>query len=131
MAHDFRCPERRQTFLLPPDMRDWLPEDDIVHLILDAVALMDLVAFEATHKLGGAGQAPAPGPRRRRPARRRAPPWPPQTAPEGWFERARRVPAQLSNLRTLLANPLSPREVSTAEGKKPEGLYAGFCPIRC
>jgi hypothetical protein len=33
MAHDFRCPERRQSFLLPPDMRDWLPEDDIVHLI--------------------------------------------------------------------------------------------------
>ena len=58
MAHDFRCPERRQTFLLPPDMRDWLPEDDIVHLILDAVALMDLAAFEAAHKLGGAGQAP-------------------------------------------------------------------------
>jgi transposase len=58
MAHDFRCPERRQTFLLPPDMRDWLPEDDIVHLILDAVALMDLSAFEAAHKLGGAGQAP-------------------------------------------------------------------------
>ncbi len=58
MAHDFRCPERRQTFLLPPDMRDWLPEDDIVHLILDAVALMELSAFEAAHKLGGVGQAP-------------------------------------------------------------------------
>ena len=58
MAHDFRSPERRQVFLLPPDMRDWLPEDDIVHLILDAVSLMDLSAFEATHKLGGAGQAP-------------------------------------------------------------------------
>ena len=58
MAHDFRCPERRQTFLLPPDMRDWVPEDDIVHLILDAVVLMDLSAFEAAHKLGGAGQAP-------------------------------------------------------------------------
>src|SRR3954451_9188146 len=58
MAHDFRCPERRQTFLLPPDMRDWLPEDDIVHLILDAVALMELSAFEAAHKLGGAGPAP-------------------------------------------------------------------------
>ncbi len=58
MAHDFRCPERRQSFLLPPDMRDWLPEDDIVHLILDAVSLMDLSAFEAAHKLGGAGQAP-------------------------------------------------------------------------
>src|SRR3954469_9731327 len=60
MAHDFRCPERRQTFLLPPDMRDWLPEDDIVHLILDAVALMELSAFEAAHKLGGAGLAPSP-----------------------------------------------------------------------
>src|SRR5215218_9326750 len=58
MAHDFRCPERRQSFLLPPDMQDWLPEDDIVDLILDAVSLMDLSAFEATHKLGGAGQAP-------------------------------------------------------------------------
>ena len=55
MAHDFRCPERRQTFLLPPDVRDWLPEDNIVHLILDAVALMDLAAFEAAHKLGGCG----------------------------------------------------------------------------
>jgi transposase len=58
MARDFRCPERRQNFLLPPDMGDWLPEDNIVHLILDAVALIDLSAFEAAHKLGGAGQAP-------------------------------------------------------------------------
>jgi transposase len=58
MAHDFRSPERRQMFLLPPDMRDWLPGDDIVHLILDAVSLVDLSAFEAVHKLGGAGQAP-------------------------------------------------------------------------
>ncbi len=58
MAHDFRSPERRQVFLLPPDMRDWLPGDDIVHLILDAVSLMDVSAFEAVHKLGGAGQAP-------------------------------------------------------------------------
>jgi hypothetical protein len=39
-------------------MRDWLPDNDIVHLILDAVALMDLSAFETAHKLGGAGQAP-------------------------------------------------------------------------
>ena len=56
MAYDFRSPERRQTFLLPPDMRDWLPENNIVHLILDVVALMDLCAFEAAHKLGGGGR---------------------------------------------------------------------------
>lgn len=35
MARDFRRPERRQAFLLPPDMQDWVPQDDIVHLVLD------------------------------------------------------------------------------------------------
>ncbi len=58
MAHFFRQPDRRQRFLLPVDMMDWLPEDDIVHLIVDAVGLMDLRAFEQTCKVGGAGQPP-------------------------------------------------------------------------
>lgn len=58
MAHHFRQPERRQAFLLPADMMDWLPEGDIVHLIVDAVAMMDLGGFEAGYKLGRAGQAP-------------------------------------------------------------------------
>ena len=30
-------------------MGDWLPEDDIVHPIVDAVSLMDLSEFEAGH----------------------------------------------------------------------------------
>src|SRR5918997_823270 len=58
MARFFRTAERRQGFLLPVVMQDWLPEDDIVHLIVDAVSLMDLREFEAAHRLGGAGQAP-------------------------------------------------------------------------
>lgn len=58
MAHFFRAPERRQRFLLPVDMMDWLPEDDIVHLIVDAVGLMDLSEFEAGYKVGHAGQPP-------------------------------------------------------------------------
>ena len=58
MAHFFRAPDRRQRFLLPVDMMDWLPEDDIVHLIVDAVGLMDLSGFEATCKVGHAGQPP-------------------------------------------------------------------------
>ncbi|MGI4939954.1 MAG: hypothetical protein ACRYHQ_05225 [Janthinobacterium lividum] len=58
MAHHFREPERRQAFLLPADMMDWLPEGDIVHLIVDAVPIMDLGEFEADYKLGRAGQAP-------------------------------------------------------------------------
>ena len=39
-------------------MMDWLPRGDIVHLIVDAVAMMDLGEFEAEYKLGRAGQAP-------------------------------------------------------------------------
>ena len=58
MARFFRAPDRRQRFLLPLDMMEWLPEDDIVHLMVDAVGLMDLSRFEATCKVGGAGQPP-------------------------------------------------------------------------
>lgn len=42
----------------PPDMADWLPADDIVPLIIDAVSLLDLSGFEAQQRVGGAGQAP-------------------------------------------------------------------------
>ena len=56
MAHFFRAPDRRQRFLFPVDMMDWLPEDDIVYLIVDAVDVMDLSGFEATCKVGHAGQ---------------------------------------------------------------------------
>jgi transposase len=58
MAHHFRKAERRQKALLPADMMEWLPENDIVHLIVEAVELMDLSMFEASSKLGRAGQAP-------------------------------------------------------------------------
>ena len=58
MAHHFRAPERRQQALLPADMMEWLPENDIVHLIVEAVGMMDLSKFEASYKLGRAGQAP-------------------------------------------------------------------------
>lgn len=39
-------------------MRDWLPQDDIVHLVLDAVSLMDLAKYEEQHRVDGVGQAP-------------------------------------------------------------------------
>lgn len=58
MAHFFREPDRRQRFLLPVDMMDWLPEGDIVHVVVDGVGLMDLSDFEATCKVGRAGQPP-------------------------------------------------------------------------
>ena len=57
MAHFFREPDRRQRFLLPVDMMDWLSCDDIVHLVVEAVDLMDLSGFEAASKVVGAGEA--------------------------------------------------------------------------
>jgi transposase len=58
MANFFREPDRRQGFLLPVDMADWVPETDLVHLLLDAVDLMDLSRFEAHYTKRGAGAPP-------------------------------------------------------------------------
>lgn len=57
MATFFRKPDRRQRFLLPVDMQDWLPESDFVHLVLDAVEQMDLSAFHAGYRADGWGRA--------------------------------------------------------------------------
>jgi hypothetical protein len=49
---------RRQAVLLPPDMQDRPPQDDILPVLLDAVSLMDLSENEEDHRVSGAGQAP-------------------------------------------------------------------------
>jgi transposase len=46
MAKFYRKNYRSQSFLLPPNMLDWLDEDDIVHFIIETVAKFDLSAFE-------------------------------------------------------------------------------------
>src|SRR4051794_41953203 len=66
MAHHFREPERRRPLLLPADMRDWLPQGAIVHLIVDAVAMRDLSDLEAGCRVGPGGAAACGG--RGRPA---------------------------------------------------------------
>ena len=38
----FRPFEPDQLLLLPPEMRDWLPEDHLVYFILDVVGELDL-----------------------------------------------------------------------------------------
>lgn len=58
MAKDFEYPDRDQAFLLPPDMREWLPEGHLVWLVIDTVAALDLRSFRGRAKLGGAGRAP-------------------------------------------------------------------------
>ena len=58
MANFHREPDCRQRFLLPVDMADWVPDTDLVHLLLDAVKLMDLSAFEVHYRKRGAGAPP-------------------------------------------------------------------------
>ncbi len=40
---------RDQAFLLPPDLRDWIPEDDLVHFVIEAVERVEMGAFKVNH----------------------------------------------------------------------------------
>ena len=42
----FISDDRSQSFLLPPDLRDWLPADDMAHFILAACERVDMSAFK-------------------------------------------------------------------------------------
>lgn len=57
MAKTYRPVRRDQAFLLPPDMREWLPPDHLVWFVLDTVEVLDTSAFERCRRLGGAGTA--------------------------------------------------------------------------
>jgi transposase len=58
MAKGYRPVDRDQPFLFPPDMREWLPADHPVWLVIRAVdEHMDTSAFHARRKTGGAGTA--------------------------------------------------------------------------
>jgi transposase len=57
MAKGYRPVDRDQPFLLPPDMRAWLPEGHPVWLVIEAVSLLDTSVFHARRKTGGAGAA--------------------------------------------------------------------------
>jgi transposase len=54
---NFLFPQRDQPLLLPAGMREWLPEDDLVFIVLDAVATLDLGGFRRRYRAGGHGRA--------------------------------------------------------------------------
>jgi transposase len=58
MGYNFRPVERDQQFLLAPSLRDWLPDDDLAWVVLDAVEQLDLGAIRARYRSDGWG-APA------------------------------------------------------------------------
>jgi transposase len=48
--------DRDQPFLLPPDLKDWLPEDDLAHFIVAAAERVRLGAFRTNPQAGGKPQ---------------------------------------------------------------------------
>jgi transposase len=58
MAKRYRPVLRNQPFLLPPDMREWLPADHAVFLVIEVVEHhLDTSAVHATRRAGRAGAA--------------------------------------------------------------------------
>ena len=57
MPQNFIEAHREQGFLLPPDVREWLPEDHLAWFVIEAVADMDLADFYAAYRADGHGRA--------------------------------------------------------------------------
>src|SRR3712207_3504144 len=57
MAQNFIACDREQSFLLPPDVRDWLPDNHLAWFVIDVVGVMDTSAFYAAYREDGHGRA--------------------------------------------------------------------------
>jgi hypothetical protein len=57
MPQNFLFPQRDQPLLMPAGMREWLPEDDLAFVVLDAVATLDLGEFRRLYRADGHGRA--------------------------------------------------------------------------
>jgi hypothetical protein len=53
MAQNFLSCDRDQPMLLPPDLRDWLDDDQLAWFVIDAVAELDLEPFYASYRADG------------------------------------------------------------------------------
>ena len=57
MAQNFVECDRELAFSMPPSLREWLPEDHVAWVVLDAVEEMDLDHFYADYRADGHGRA--------------------------------------------------------------------------
>ncbi len=55
MPYNFKKADRDQLYLIPPDIREWLPKDDLAWVIMDAVEQMDLEAIYKKYRKDGVG----------------------------------------------------------------------------
>jgi transposase len=58
MAQRFVACDREQSFLMPPDVREWLPENHLAWFVISAVEEMNLDAFYAAHRVDGRSRPP-------------------------------------------------------------------------
>lgn len=57
MGQNFLSCDREQELLLPPSLREWLPEGHLAWLVVDAVEALDLDAFYGAYRRDGHGRA--------------------------------------------------------------------------
>jgi transposase len=58
MAKGYRAYLPEQDLLLPPSLRDWLPENHLAHFVSDVVDEPDLSAIESLYEKEEQGQPP-------------------------------------------------------------------------
>jgi transposase len=57
MTQNFIACDREQELLLPPSLRDWLPEEHLAWFVIEAVGEMDLSVFYVAYRQDGWGRA--------------------------------------------------------------------------
>jgi transposase len=57
MPQNFIDCDREQAFLMPPSLRDWLPEDHLAWFVIESVERLDLAAFYAAYRPDGHGRS--------------------------------------------------------------------------
>ncbi len=57
MAYNFLPCDRNQSYLLPPSLVDWLPQDHLAWFVLDAVKQIDLSEFYKKYRSDGVGNS--------------------------------------------------------------------------
>lgn len=60
MASRFVNVDRETPMLLPVDLREWVPEDDLVHFVIEAIDTMKLPAMRINRRGSGSEQYPPP-----------------------------------------------------------------------
>lgn len=56
MARGFIEADRDQMYLMPPSLREWLPEGDLAWFVVDATSQMDLAPFSVGRREDGGGR---------------------------------------------------------------------------